>query len=127
MEKTAFFMIFHEFENFFERVFALNNFFSFSKKITFWGEHLKKKTWQIKFFQIYSRQRLKKIGFFMNLFLKNEIDAQRIDFWSWTVFMKNGFLGATSADWIHDLRGSKVPKWLFPFDSRSLERFDHVS
>ena len=91
-------MIFHEFENFFERVFALNNFFSFSKKITFWGEHLKKKTGQIKFFQIYSRQQLKKIGFFMNLFLKNEIDAQRIDFWSWAVFMKNRFLGATSAD-----------------------------
>ena len=63
-------MFFHEFENFFERVFALNNFFSFSKKITFWGEHLKKKTCQIKFFQIYSKQRPKKTRFLKSLFFK---------------------------------------------------------
>jgi len=34
-KRYAFFMIIQEFENFFERVFALNNFFSFLEKIRF--------------------------------------------------------------------------------------------
>ena len=61
--KYAFFMFFHEFENFFERVFALNNFFSFSKKIMFWGEHLKKKLVRSSFFNFTVNSGQKRLRF----------------------------------------------------------------
>ena len=62
-EKNTFFVFFPRFSNFFERVFALNNVFSFLEKITFWGEHLTKITCQIKFFQIYSDISQKRVDF----------------------------------------------------------------
>ena len=65
--------ILHDFsriQNVFERVFALNNVFSFLEKIMFWGEHLTKITCQIKFFSNLQWHRPKKSRFLKSLFLK---------------------------------------------------------
>ena len=68
--KNTFFVFFPRFSNFFERVFALNNVFSFLEKITFWGEHLTKITCQIKFFSNLQWHQPKKSRFLKSLFFK---------------------------------------------------------